>query len=130
MNGRGSAYIHVYLSCEELSTRWMKEQETLDQLECLYDQQIIRAVAFLAQKPLQARDQSHTHVPLEGLLQLEEFAIGRIDVQVGQLLRRGGWCRAQRKHRVSLVRWTRGSGHAYLCEETFYLSQPFANLLW
>tara|TARA_R110002060_G_scaffold65761_1_gene74762 strand:- start:1216 stop:1443 length:228 start_codon:yes stop_codon:yes gene_type:complete len=51
----------------------MQQQTALNQIQCLDNQQIILPIVRLSQQPVQAIDQAHRNIPLEPVLQLEEF---------------------------------------------------------
>jgi hypothetical protein len=122
--------VHVDLSGEQLATCRVQQQHSLQQIQCRYDQEVVLSIASFAQQALQARDQSHGHIPLEALLQLGKLSEGWVVLQIAHFLRRRRRRRllAQRNHRVTLVRW-RSSRQAYLREESLDVSKPFADFL-
>ena len=74
-------HVHMDVSCKKFSGWRMEQQETLDQFQCLDYQDVICSIALFAQKSLKAPNQSHCHVPLEILLELEELAVCKVLVQ-------------------------------------------------
>ena len=126
----------------------MHQQHPLQQIQRRHEQEVILPVAPLSQKPLQTRDQPDRDVPLEALLQLEEFAKGGVVFELGKLFRRRslvgvllcGCCRSGADgDRMSLLVACcpylrrvlgrgRGAGEADLREEAFELAEAFADL--
>lgn len=104
----------------------MQKQHALDQVERVDDEQIVLAVAAAHDQPVESREQALRNVPLEALLQLEEFSEGRVAREVGQhfALRlvsvSSGGCSA-------LFPGAARAGQADLGEQPLDLFQAFSN---
>ena len=82
---RSNTNIHINLPREQTPTRGVQQQNALNQIQRLYNQQIILPIIHLPQQPIQAIDQPKRNIPLKALLQLEELLERRV---VGQFLER------------------------------------------
>lgn len=80
-------YVHIHLAREQRLAGRMKEHDSLDQLQCAHNQQVVGPIRTPGEQAVQRLDQAQRHVPLEPLLQLEELAECRV---IGDLLERLG----------------------------------------
>lgn len=66
--GWRATYVHVDFTREQLATRRVQQQHSLDEIQRRDEQQVVGAVVALAQQALQRADQPHRDVPLEAIL--------------------------------------------------------------
>lgn len=83
-------YVHILLPGEERLARGMQQESSLDEIKGIEDQEIILSVAALSHETVKSTDQAHGNIPLESLLQLEEFLESGILGQLGEVLLFGG----------------------------------------
>lgn len=117
----------------------MQQQQTLYQIQCTENQEIVLSITALSHEPIKRADEPQAHVPLKALLQLEELAERWVISQLAKLL-------ARRRHgHISLARYIPiarifagtmcavgagggTGGQTDLCEEAFDLAQTLADL--
>lgn len=90
---RSDTYVHIHLAREQRLARRVQKHDALDQIQRAHDQHVVLPIATLGQQSVERVDQAQGHVPLEALLQLEEFAKGGV---VGEFLEALG----RRRHAV------------------------------
>jgi hypothetical protein len=76
----------VLLKREQVSARRVQQQHALQQVEGADDEQVVLAFATTRHQAVEGVEQAVGDVPLETLLQLEEFEEGRVVGQVGERL--------------------------------------------
>jgi hypothetical protein len=110
----------------------VQQQHALYEVEGTEDKKIILPITTLGHKPVQRANQAHSHIPLETLLQLEEFAKRRIARQLGEILTGARSCRLVRAATTTIVGcssslWFRVR-KADLRQQTLHLAQSLADL--
>ena len=107
----------------------MQQHNALNQVQCLYNQQIILAIICLSQEPIETIDQSERNIPFESLLQLKELPERRIIDQLTKWLSRRRFF-ARVDYRAPLLGggFGRGGRETDLSEKTLDLAQALADL--
>lgn len=106
----------------------MQQESSLDEIKGIEDQKIILSVAALSHETVKSADQAHGNIPLESLLQLEEFLESGILGQLGEVLLFGGCLSVVFVVAGAARVVATGIREADLGEKTFDLAETLADL--